>query len=215
MLVVARRHRPSLMKYFCSQSSNRGYSPSTSLALILLSSLCLFSLSSCNSSRPSGLSSLSVLSVYLILPPFTSSSSVHLCSSPSILTFLYIFLGAASHSLFINTPSVSSLLNTPGCLSIQPGCFHYDLISVPLWWKYLFNWPCRESDTHKGSNTQVLTTPSKTAALQFWLSMLYLNTQASHLNVINSNMTHNGSLRGQLAPQRGIGVPHPWPRTPG
>lgn len=55
MLAATRRHRPSLMKYFCSQSSNRGSSPSTSLALILLSSS--------NSSRPSGLSSSKSLSL--------------------------------------------------------------------------------------------------------------------------------------------------------
>lgn len=86
---AARRHRPSLMKYFCSQSSNRGYSPFTSLALIRLSPLCLFSLSSCNSLRPSGLSSLShfVLSIYLIFPPFTFS--LRLCCSPPSLCLAF------------------------------------------------------------------------------------------------------------------------------
>ena len=55
MLAAARRHRLSLMKYFCSQSSDRGSSPSTSLALIPLSSS--------NSTRPSGLSSSKSLSL--------------------------------------------------------------------------------------------------------------------------------------------------------
>lgn len=92
MLAVARRHRLSLMKYFCSQSCNRGYSPSMSLALILLSSLSVSSLSSCNSSRPSVLSSLH-LSFHLLLCPSV------LLSLSTYLVFLYAFLGSAP---FIN-----------------------------------------------------------------------------------------------------------------
>lgn len=63
------------MKYVCSQSSNRSHSASTSLALIPVSALCLFSQPSCNSARPSGLPSPIWLDFRPDLPPvffFTS-----------------------------------------------------------------------------------------------------------------------------------------------
>ncbi len=94
MLAAARRHRQSLMKYFCSQSSNRGYSPSTSLALILLSSFCLFSLSFCNSTHPAA-SPLSVASLVsslsLFLPSPLSFCAARPYSSPSFFTSFRFF----------------------------------------------------------------------------------------------------------------------------
>lgn len=47
----------------------------------------------------------------------------------------------------------------------------------------------------------------KTAALRVRINRIYLNTQAAHLNVINSDMTHNGSLGGQAASRRGMESP--------
>lgn len=122
MPAAARPHRPSLMKYFCSQSSNRGYWPSTSLALILLSSVFLFSLSSCNSSHPSGLSSLRVSSVF---PSFTVSS-IRLCCSPSLLS-----LGLSSASVHHHCPV---------CLTPQFACPRSvsSVRLLPLWFNSCF-----------------------------------------------------------------------------
>lgn len=130
MLAVARRHRPSLMKYFCSQSSNRGYSPFTSLALILLSSshcpLCNFP----SVWPPLPLSGCSLCCS--IFPLFTLFS-VHLsCSPPVPLIFLYILKHQHLTHFYQNTACVQAMCvqSQPFRLQINQVAFNAVLISA-------------------------------------------------------------------------------------
>lgn len=113
MPAVPPLHQPGLMKYFCSQCSNRGDSPSTSLALILLSSLCLFS--------PCPLVPLPVhLSLSLSLRLCPSPPPIVSISLPILSISLYQFT-LSLYLIFLFSFSLLGLCHSPSspCLSLH------------------------------------------------------------------------------------------------